>query len=208
MVFLHNCDEQQDYDRLMDPEGLLGLARGYVRDGKARFIGFSGHTVSTAQQAVASGEIDVLMFPVNLAGNSLGGAVATTVAAGRPDLVGTLTLLAPALPHVKPGLEKLPIVLGIAPRAADLLAWARGNQSAEERVDETMRETGRTEVPSQMIGDAVIEELRKLDEVAYIRYAIVYMGLKDLESIRAEIDRLRLQRHCRCFVPISLPATT
>ncbi|MFM2437880.1 MAG: hypothetical protein RLZ55_697 [Actinomycetota bacterium] len=77
--------------------------------------------------------------PVNLVGNSLGGAVATTVAAERPDLVRTLTLLAPALPHVKPGLEKLPIVLGIAPRAADLLAWARGNQSAEERVDETMR---------------------------------------------------------------------
>jgi len=73
VVFLHNCDEQQDYDRLMDPEGLLGLARGYVRDGKARFIGFSGHTVSTAQQAVASGEIDVLMFPVNLAGNAVPG---------------------------------------------------------------------------------------------------------------------------------------
>ncbi len=63
-----------------------------------------------------------------------------------------------------------------------------------ERVEYVMRQTGRTEVPSQMIGDAVIEELRKLDEVAYIRYAIVYMGLKDLESIRAEIDRLRLQR--------------
>jgi len=64
-----------------------------------------------------------------------------------------------------------------------------------ERVEYVMRQTGRTEVSSQMIGDAVIEELRKLDEVAYIRYAIVYMGLKDLESIRAEIDRLRLQRH-------------
>ncbi|TXH45301.1 MAG: alpha/beta hydrolase [Actinobacteria bacterium] len=83
--------------------------------------------------------LETMDGPVNLVGNSLGGAIATTVAAERPDLVRTLTLLAPALPHVKPGLEKLPIVLGIAPRAADLLAWARGNQSAEERVDETMR---------------------------------------------------------------------
>lgn len=63
-----------------------------------------------------------------------------------------------------------------------------------ERVEYAIRQTGRTEVPSQIIGDIAIEELRKLDEVAYIRYAIVYMGLKDLESIRAEIDQLRAQR--------------
>jgi len=63
-----------------------------------------------------------------------------------------------------------------------------------ERVEYAIRQTGRTEVSSQLIGDIAIEELRKLDEVAYIRYAIVYMGLKDLESIRAEIDQLRAQR--------------
>lgn len=63
-----------------------------------------------------------------------------------------------------------------------------------ERVEYAIRQTGRTEVPSQLIGDIAIEELRKLDEVAYIRYAIVYLGLKDLESIRAEIDQLRAQR--------------
>jgi transcriptional repressor NrdR len=63
-----------------------------------------------------------------------------------------------------------------------------------ERVEYAIRQTGRTEVASQTIGDLVIEELRNLDEVAYIRYAIVYMGLRDLESIRAEIDRLRSQR--------------
>jgi transcriptional repressor NrdR len=63
-----------------------------------------------------------------------------------------------------------------------------------ERVEYAIRQTGRVEVSSQHIGDLVIEELRKLDEVAYIRYAIVYMGLKDLESIRAEIDELRSQR--------------
>ncbi len=73
VVFLHNADEQEDYDRLMDPDGLLGLARRYVQEGKARYVGFSGHTVSTAMQAVASGDVDVLMFPVNLAGNAVPG---------------------------------------------------------------------------------------------------------------------------------------
>ena len=64
-----------------------------------------------------------------------------------------------------------------------------------ERVEYAIRQTGRTEVASRLIGDIAIEELRKLDEVAYIRYAIVYLGLEDLESIRAEIDQLRAQRH-------------
>lgn len=82
--------------------------------------------------------IDSLDGPVHLVGNSLGGAICTVVAADRPDLIATLTLLAPALPHVKPGIEKLPILLGLAPRAADILAWARGRQTPEQRVDETM----------------------------------------------------------------------
>jgi len=64
-----------------------------------------------------------------------------------------------------------------------------------ERVEYAIRQTGRTEVASRLIGDIAIEELRKLDEVAYVRYAIVYLGLKDLESIRAEIDQLRAKRH-------------
>lgn len=75
--------------------------------------------------------------PTHLVGNSLGGAVATTVAALRPDLVGTLTLITPALPHVRPGLEKLPILMGILPRAAEMLGYLRGNQTPEERVAET-----------------------------------------------------------------------
>lgn len=82
--------------------------------------------------------LDGLPTPVHLVGNSLGGAVVTVVASDRPDLVETLTLLAPALPHAKLGVEKLPILLGLAPRAADLLAWVRSNQSPQDRVDETL----------------------------------------------------------------------
>ncbi len=64
-----------------------------------------------------------------------------------------------------------------------------------DHVEYTLRESHRAETSSRVIGDLVIEELRKLDEVAYMRYAIVYLGLADLEAVRAEIDRLRAQRH-------------
>ncbi len=62
-----------------------------------------------------------------------------------------------------------------------------------DTIERTLIQSGNTEVPSKEIGDMVIEALRKIDEVAYIRYAIVYLGLKDLEAVRAEIDRLRAQ---------------
>lgn len=59
-----------------------------------------------------------------------------------------------------------------------------------DRVENHIREMGKAEVPSRVIGDLVIEELKALDPVSYIRYAIVYLGLEDLEAVRAEIDRL------------------
>ncbi len=67
VLFLHNCNSQKDYAALMDPGGLLGLARRLQQEGRARFIGLSGHNTVTSRQAVESGAIDVLMFPVNLA---------------------------------------------------------------------------------------------------------------------------------------------
>jgi len=57
-------------------------------------------------------------------------------------------------------------------------------------VEEYVRSLGRSEVPSRLIGDQVIEGLKRLDPVAYIRYAIVYLGLEDLSAVRREIDRL------------------
>jgi len=59
-----------------------------------------------------------------------------------------------------------------------------------DRVENHIRKMGKAEIPSRVIGDLVIEDLEALDPVSYIRYAIVYLGLEDLEAVRAEIDRL------------------
>lgn len=57
-------------------------------------------------------------------------------------------------------------------------------------VEAELQQMGKAEVRSRQVGDRVIAKLKELDEVAYIRYAIVYLRLDDLESIRDEIDRL------------------
>jgi len=73
VLFLSNVHTVKDYDRVMQSKGLLGLARRLQQEGKARFIGLSAHNVEVAQRAVESGEIDVLMFPINVAANAVPG---------------------------------------------------------------------------------------------------------------------------------------
>lgn len=57
-------------------------------------------------------------------------------------------------------------------------------------IEATLQTMGKPEVSSRVIGDMVITGLKELDHIAYIRYAIVYLGLDDLKAIRKEIDRL------------------
>jgi len=57
-------------------------------------------------------------------------------------------------------------------------------------IESTLQSMGRAEVSSRVVGDMVIAGLKELDQIAYIRYAIVYLGLDDLRAIRKEIDRL------------------
>jgi len=57
-------------------------------------------------------------------------------------------------------------------------------------IEARLQVTGEVEVSSRVVGDMVISALRELDHIAYVRYAIVYLGFDDLKSIRDEIDRL------------------
>lgn len=59
-----------------------------------------------------------------------------------------------------------------------------------DQVEGQVRQLGKAEVESRVIGEMVLEKLRDLDGVAYIRFASVYLPLEDLESIREELDSL------------------
>ncbi len=57
-------------------------------------------------------------------------------------------------------------------------------------IESTLQRKGKSEVSSRVVGDMVIKYLKELDFIAYIRFAIVYLQLDDLQAIRTEIDRL------------------
>ncbi|MGW1840622.1 alpha/beta fold hydrolase [Streptomyces sp. BBFR2] len=71
--------------------------------------------------------------PVHLVGNSMGGAAATRVAAARPDLVRTLTLISPALPELRPQRTAVPTALLAVPGTARLFARLTRDWTPEHR---------------------------------------------------------------------------
>jgi len=61
-------------------------------------------------------------------------------------------------------------------------------------VESRVRARKKGEVKSRVIGDMVMKKLKELDEVAYIRFASVYLPLDDLNAIKREVDRLLEQK--------------
>jgi transcriptional repressor NrdR len=63
-----------------------------------------------------------------------------------------------------------------------------------QRVEETIRQTGASQVDANDIGLAILEPLRELDEVAYLRFASVYQAFENLDDFESAITALRLSR--------------
>ncbi len=64
-------------------------------------------------------------------------------------------------------------------------------EAALQRILRRARSTGEREIHSKLIGQWVMEELRALDEVAYVRFASVYRSFQDVNAFRDEIERLK-----------------
>ena len=64
-------------------------------------------------------------------------------------------------------------------------------EKAVGRLVHRLRTMGEREVPSRLIGELVMEELRELDEVAYVRFASVYRSFQDVTEFQDEIKRLQ-----------------
>ncbi|OGO17581.1 MAG: transcriptional regulator NrdR [Chloroflexi bacterium RBG_16_50_11] len=76
-------------------------------------------------------------------------------------------------------------------KACDKRPLAAG--AVEHLVDEIegeLYQTGRAEVPSANIGDLVMAKLKKLDHIAFIRFASVYREFQDITTLKEEVDNL------------------
>ena len=78
-------------------------------------------------------------------------------------------------------LTRRPVPDGAAERAADA-------------IEATLRAAGASEVESSRVGELAMEQLRALDQIAYIRFASVYQSFEDLETLKREVDTLYAER--------------
>jgi transcriptional repressor NrdR len=62
--------------------------------------------------------------------------------------------------------------------------------SAIDRIEEKLLSLGLREVPSQRLGELVMRELKKLDKIAYIRFASVYRRFEDIDDFKALVDEV------------------
>jgi transcriptional repressor NrdR len=65
--------------------------------------------------------------------------------------------------------------------------------TAIQHIIHQLRAAGEREVSSQQVGELVMNELRELDEVAYVRFASVYRSFQDVNAFHEEIERLQNQ---------------
>jgi transcriptional repressor NrdR len=63
-------------------------------------------------------------------------------------------------------------------------------ETVVSQIEHALQATGEREIESLVVGELVMDNLKKLDQVAYVRFASVYRDFKDLNEFRQEIDRL------------------
>jgi pimeloyl-ACP methyl ester carboxylesterase len=112
--------------------------------------------------------------PVHLFGNSMGGAVVVKVAAARPDLVRTLTLISPALPEVPPQRTAVPTALISVPGIPALYLRATRDWPAERRTRELLLLCyGDPDSVSEPVRAAAAAEYRRRLELPYFWDSLV-----------------------------------
>ena len=67
-------------------------------------------------------------------------------------------------------------------------------ETAADAIEAELRAAGVTEVPSSRIGALAMDQLRNIDQIAYIRFASVYQSFEDLEALKREVDTLFAER--------------
>lgn len=86
-------------------------------------------------------------------------------------------------------------ILASMRRACDKRAVAAGALEAiVDTIERDLIEVGEKEIPAQVVGEKVMLHLKKLDEVAYVRFASVYRSFKDIDAFMSELEKIARDR--------------
>jgi pimeloyl-ACP methyl ester carboxylesterase len=116
-------------------------------------------------------------WPVHLIGNSMGGAICTRIAARRPELVATLTLISPALPDLRPRPLPMRLALVSTPGVGKLIMNRMRQMPAEQRTDMAISDlyANPSLMGPQRRAEAVLEVIRR-DGLGYASDVLINSG--------------------------------
>jgi len=90
---------------------------------------------------------------------------------------------------IRKACEKRPLPTGAIEKLAD-------------EVENELHSLGKAEIPSSVVGEIVMEKLKKLDHIAYIRFASVYRDFTDITSLKREVDTLIAAKDIASQLPL------
>lgn len=86
--------------------------------------------------------------------------------------------------------DRLKVVAGLKKACEKRPVSIESIERTADKIEQRLLEMGEKEVPSSVIGEAVMDALHELDQVAYVRFASVYREFKDAEEFMTEIEDL------------------
>lgn len=86
--------------------------------------------------------------------------------------------------------DRLKIIAGLKKACEKRPVSAAAIEQAADRVERFVQDRAEKEVPSAVIGEALMKELKKLDQVAYVRFASVYRSFQDVSEFMRELEGL------------------
>ena len=86
--------------------------------------------------------------------------------------------------------ERSKVIAGVVKACEKRPVSMEAIEQLADRIEAALAERGGKEVPSSFIGSAVMNELHRLDQVAYVRFASVYRSFKDIEEFMHELEEL------------------
>ncbi len=90
--------------------------------------------------------------------------------------------------------ERNKVIAGVVKACEKRPVSMEAIEQLTDRIETAVVERGGNEVPSSFIGSAVMTELHRLDQVAYVRFASVYRSFKDIEEFMHELEELIQRR--------------
>jgi len=93
--------------------------------------------------------------------------------------------------------DRMKVVSGLKKACEKRPVSSEQVEMMSDRIESSLQERGEKEVPSSVIGEAIMRELHKVDQVAYVRFASVYRDFKDVSEFMSELEELIKSRKSR-----------